>query len=278
MIVHEPALPVDPRLPGEPTVLEVGRTQLWLGRRGVRVRLPTRLLALRIGGRAIGWRGIAGYAIVIAVLWFSAGALFKAVDLPGQTAVYPVLFAVFQVLRWRVAQRREQLAERLTGADAPPPLRSAVRQVGWWYLVSTAVTFVGGAVLCAAALLTEPRSTGNHWYSPSVAIGVHTCALAVGAGATALVLGRVLRAPVIAEDETSRLVDEVLRAEDPYRFASSVVYAVLALPIFVVDWEVPGPLEWIGLAYLVVVTTTQLIGWLLARRRYRRLPPGFYGR
>ncbi|MDQ7806243.1 hypothetical protein Q5425_21070 [Amycolatopsis sp. A133] len=278
MIVREPALPVDLRLPGEPTVLEVGRTRLWLGRRGVTVWLPTRLLALRIGGRAIGGRGIPGYAIVIAALWVSTGVLFEAVELPGRTAVLAVLFAVFQVVRWRNAQRREQLAERLTGAGAPPPLRSALKQVGWWYLISTALTFAGGAALCAAAFLTAPQFTWKHWYPPSVAIGVHTCALAVGAGATALVLGRVLRAPVIAEDGTSQLVDGLLRAEDPYRFASSVMYAVLAMPVFVVDWAWPGPLGWCALVYLVVVTAMQLTGWLLVRRRYRRLPPGFYGR
>ncbi len=274
--MREPALPVDPRLPGEPTVLEVGRTRLWLARRGVRVWLPTRLLALRIGGRANGGRGTPPYAIVFWVLWSSTGVLFKAADLPGQAAVLAVLVAVFQVLRWRAAQHRDQLAERLTGAGAPPPLRSAVRRVGWWYLISTAVTFAGGATLCAAAFLTEPRFTWKHWYPPAVAVGVHTCALAVGAGATAFVLGRVLRAPVIAEDRTSQWVDGLLRAEDAYRFASSAVYALLAMPIFVVDWAAPGPLGWSALAYLVTVAGMQLTGWLLVRRH--RLPPGFYGR
>ncbi|GHG42526.1 MULTISPECIES: hypothetical protein [Amycolatopsis] len=278
MDVRGPALPVDPRLPGEPTVLEVGRTRLWLGRRGVAVWLPTRLLALRIGGRAIGGRGTPTYLVVIVVLWASAGALFEGVELPGRTAVGAVLFAVFQVMRWRIAQRRDQLAERATGAGAPLPLRSAVQRVGWWYLSSAAITFAGGAALCAAAFLTEPQFAWKHWYLPSVAIAVHTCALAAGAGATALVLGRVLRGPVIAEDETSRLVDGLLRAEDPYRFAPCAVYAVLAMPIFVVDWAWPGPLGWSALAYLAIVAGLQLTGWFVTRHRYRRLPPGCYGR
>ncbi|MEV6878377.1 hypothetical protein [Amycolatopsis sp. NPDC051128] len=278
MTVREPALPVDPRLPGEPTVLEVGGTRLWLARRGVLVWLPTRLLALRIGGRRLRGVGTPTYSIVLAVLWVSIGALFTVVELPGRVAVLAVMFAVSQILRWRGVQSREQLVEGLAGTEAPPPLRVAAKQVGWWYLTSTALTFVGGAVLCAASFLTAPQFTWKHWYSPSVALGTHTFALAVGAGATALVVGRVLRAPVIAEDGTSRLVDGILRAEDPYRFAPSGVYAVLAMPGYVVDWATPGLLGWAALAYLVTVVVLQLIGWLLVCYRYRRLPPGFYGR
>ncbi|WP_290050294.1 hypothetical protein [Amycolatopsis solani] len=277
MNVREPVLPVDPRLPGEPTVLEVGRTRAWLARRGVVVWLPTRLLALRVGGRSIGGRGTPVYAIVIAGAWWSTGVLFKAVELPGQAAALAVLFAVFQILRWRRAQGREQVAESLAGT-APPPFRVVARLVGWPYLVSTTLTFVGGAAHCAASFLTVPQFTWKHWYSPAAVIGVHTFALAVGAGATALVLGRVLRGPVIAEDETSRRVDDVLRAEDAYRFAPSAVYAVLAMPVFVVDWATPGYLGWLALAYLVAVLGLQLIGWLVVRHRYRRLPPGSYGR
>jgi hypothetical protein len=249
-----------------------------LGRRGVMVWPPTRLLALRIGGRGIGGRGIPAYAAVLAGLWRSTGVLFSAVELPGRTAVPAIIFAVFQTMRWRRVQSREQLVERLGGTGAPPPLRVAAKQVGWWYLSSTALTFVGGAALCAASFRTVPQFAWKHWYSPTVVIGVHTLALAVGAGATALVVGRVLRAPVLAEDGPSQLVDAILRAEDPYRFASCVVYAVLAMPVFVVDWATPGLLGWVALGYLVTVVVLHLTGWLLVRHRYRLLPPGFYGR
>ncbi|WP_370968682.1 hypothetical protein [Amycolatopsis sp. cg9] len=278
MDVRVPALPVDPRWPGEPTVLEVGKARLWLARRGAPVWLPTRVLALRLGGRGIGTRGTPVFAIVFAVLWSLTGAVYHESDLPGQAAVLAVLYASFQVTRWRRTQSREQLAEGWTGPGTPPPLRVAAGQVGWWYLVSTGLTFLGGAALCAAAFLTGPRFSWKHWYPPEVAIGLNTFALACCAGATALVLGRVLRAPVIAEDAASRVVDGVLRAEDPYRFAPSATYAVLAMPVSVVDWAWPGPLGWISLAYLVVVFGLQLLGWLLVRRRHRRLPPGYYGR
>jgi hypothetical protein len=48
------------------------------------------------------------------------------------------------------------------------------------------------------------------------------------------------------------------------------------MPVFVVDWATPGRLGWSALGYLVVVL--QLTGWLVTRHRYRRLPPGYYGR
>ncbi|WP_328612542.1 hypothetical protein OHS18_24520 [Amycolatopsis sp. NBC_00355] len=278
MDVREPALPVDPRLPGEPTLLEVGRTRVWLGRRGAVVWLPTRLLALRVGGRSLTGRGIPTFVVVMVVLWWSTKGIFHATDLPGSVAAEAALIALFFVLRWRSVQNREQLAERLAGTGAPLPFRVAAKRVGWWYLVSTAVTFLGGAALCAATFLTEPQFTWKHWYPPVVEVGLHTFALALGAGATALVLGRVLRAPVIAEDETSQRVDDLLRAEDPYRFAPCAVYAVLAVPVFVVDWATPGWLGWLASAYLVVAIGLQLTGWLITRRRYRRLPPGYYGR
>ncbi|MFI5591497.1 hypothetical protein ACIA5G_41050 [Amycolatopsis sp. NPDC051758] len=276
--MREPALPVDPRLPDEPTVLEVGRARVWLAKRGVMVWLPTRLLALRLGGRALGGQGIPAFAIVIAFAWWFSWSMLDTAELPGSIAVEVVLFTVFQVLHWRRAQRREQVAERLAGTGEPLPFRVAAKQVGWWYLGSTAITFLGGAVLCAATFLTMPQFTWKHWYPPFVEIGLHTLALALGAGATALVLGRALRAPVIAEDETSRWVDELLRAGDPYRFAPSAVYAVLAMPVFVVDWATPGWLGWSALAYLVVVVVLQVTGWLITRHRYRRPPPGYYGR
>ena len=75
---------------------------------------------------------------------------------------------------------------------------------------------------------------------------------------------------MIAEDATSRWVDGLLRAEDPYRFAPNAVYAVLAMPVFVVDWATPGWLGWSALAYLVVVVVLQLTGWLVTRHRYRQ--------
>ncbi|MEU0795102.1 hypothetical protein ABZ342_33990 [Amycolatopsis sp. NPDC005961] len=267
MDVREPALPVDPRLPGEPTLAEVTVARMWLGRRGVVVWLPTRVLALRLGARDGRTRGLPVHAIVLPMLGWFGWVWLESLELPGRVAFPIVLHAVYQVVRWRQAQGREQVAEWWAGTS-PPALSTAAKLVGGWYLASTAVTFVGGAALCAAAFTTES----------SIAVAAHTLALAAGAGATALVLGRVLRAPVIAEDAASHLVDGLLRAEDAYRFASPAPYVLVVASLPVVDWLEPGPLEWFALAYLVVVLGLQLTGWLLVRRRYRWLPPGFYGR
>jgi hypothetical protein len=141
-----------------------------------------------------------------------------------------------------------------------------VRQVGGWYLAATAITFAGGAALCAIMIVI----------APSFDVFAQTFALAAGAGSTAAILGRILRAPVVAEDPTSLAVDGLLRAQDAYRYASSAMFAFVAMPVTVLDGFSPGWLGWPALAYLMVAIGTQLTGWLVTRRR--KLPPGFYGR
>lgn len=103
-----------------------------------------------------------------------------------------------------------------------------------------------------------------------------TAALAVGAGVTVAIVGRILRAPVIAEDAASRAVDALLRAQDAYRYAPSAVFAFAALPATVAAGRLPGWLELTAVAFAVVMLGAQLTGWLVTRRR--QLPPGFYGR
>ncbi|MEU8635688.1 hypothetical protein AB0C38_26280 [Amycolatopsis sp. NPDC048633] len=263
MDVHEPALPVDPRLPGEPTVAEVGAARMWLGRRGVSVWLPTRLLALRIGSREWATRTLPWFVVAFGAAT-AASSAFRQV--PGRLGAVFVVAAVLQVVRWREVHRREDVAERLAGTGAPPALREAARQVGWWYLAATTITFGGGAALCATTIVV----------APSFDAFAQTFALAVGAGATAAVLGRILRAPVIAEDPTSYAVDGLLRGQDAYRYAPPALFAMVAMPLAAVDWLSPGLLGWSASAYLALAGGAHLIGWLVARRR--KLPAGFYGR
>ncbi|KDN17582.1 hypothetical protein DV20_35225 [Amycolatopsis rifamycinica] len=270
-------MPVDPRLPGEPTMLEVGSTRLWLGRRGVRVWLPTRLLALRIGARGFGLPNRPVQIVIGVVVGWVFSRLTAVLDVPGRGAAVAVAFAVVQLVRWRRVQHRERLAERLVPAGPPLPLRAGARQVGWAYLSAVAVTFVGGAVLCAATFLVAPRF-GDYRYPLWVDIALSTAALAGCAGAAAVVLGKALRSPVIAEDETSRLVDAVLRGEDVYRYTRCAVYALFAVPVLMMAWQPPVLLELAAWGYVAVVAALELTGWLLQRHRYRRLPPGFYGR
>ncbi len=264
MDVREPALPVDPRLPGEPTTGEVAAARAWLARRGVRVWLPTRLLSLRLGSREWATRTVSP--------WFGAGYVAVLLtssflqELPGRLGLLLVVFAVLMPVRSREIRRREDVAERWAGTGTPPVLRDAVRQVGGWYLATTAITFAGGAALCAAMIVLDPTFDAF----------AQTAALAVGAGATVAVVGRILRAPVIAEDVTSRAVDALLRAQDVYRYAPSAVFALAALPTTMAAGRLPGWLEWTAVAFAVVALGTYLTGWLVTRRR--KLPPGFYGR
>lgn len=268
-MVRQPALPVDPRQPGEPSFAEVTAARLWLARRGAVVGLPTRLIALRVGSRERVKRPTL-IAVLIACFVFWPG-----IHAPRQLELLrPLLFGVvlaaLLVLRWRQVQSRDELAEHLadSGAGTPPPWGAAARQVGWCYLAATAITFGGGAVLCAVQFLAEPVAPLD--------AGARTLGLAAGAGATALVLGRVLRAPVIAEDTASRAVDGVLRAQDACRFAPSALYFVAVWPAGM-DLSHLGAQGWFALSYLVLAAGTQLAGWLSFRRWFRRLPAGYYG-
>ncbi|MFJ7212313.1 hypothetical protein [Amycolatopsis sp. NPDC098790] len=263
MDVREPALPVGPWLPGEPTAGEVAAARAWLARRGVRVWLPTRLLSLRLGSREWAARTVspwfgAGYVLVLFV-----SSILR--EVPGRLGLLFIAFAVVLAIRSREGRRREEVAERWAGTGTPPAPRDAVRQLGGWFLTATAITFAGGAALCAAMIVL----------APGVDAFAQTAALAAGAGVTVAVVGRILRAPVIAEDAASRAVDALLRAHDAYRHAPSAVFAIAALPV-TMGAGLPGWLEWTAVAYAVVALGTQLTGWLVTRRR--ELPPGFYGR
>ncbi|MGK3201226.1 hypothetical protein [Amycolatopsis sp. MEPSY49] len=264
MDVREPALPVDPWLPGEPTVAEVAAARAWLAQRGVRVWLPTRLLSLRLGSREWAAKMVSPWFGAVYVMVLTVGSFLP--EVPGRLGLLFVVFAVLMVVRSREIRRREDVAERWAGTGTPPAPREAVRQVGGWYLAATAITFAGGAALCAATIVLDPAFDAF----------AQTAALAVGAGATVAVAGRILRAPVIAEDASSRVVDALLRAQDAYRYAPSAVFALAVLPATMAAGRLPGWLEWTAVAYAVVALGTFVAGWLVTRRR--ELPPGFYGR
>lgn len=263
MDVREPALPVDPWLPGEPTLAEVAAARGWLARRGVLVWLPTRLLSLRVGSREWAARTLPWYFVGLGVATAASNA-FRHV--PGRFGLVFIVLAVLVVVRSREIRRRDEVAERWVGTGHPPALREAARQVGWWYLATTAITFAGGAALCAATIVV----------APSFDTFAQTFALAAGAGSTAAVLGRILRAPVVAEDLPSLAVDGLLRAQDAYRYASPAMFAFVAMPVRVLNEFTPGWLSWLALAYLVAAIATDVTGRLVTRRR--KLPPGFYGR
>ncbi len=248
--------------PATPTVAEANLTRTWLTNRGITVDWPTRLLAVRIGSREQARRSYQFYGVLLGFAW--AVAVVPHFPVPLKFLLVGAVFTGYPALQWRRVRSREHVAARLAPGGARPSWRVAAGQVGWWYLVSVATTFGGGAVLCAARFLSSPAA-GACW----------AVALAIGAFGAALVLGPALRAPVIAEDETSLAVDGILRAQDAAVFAPSAVLVVLAWIDWSVTWPAAPPWFPVRVGYIVLAIAT----WAVARfgARYRRLPPGTYG-
>ncbi|MEV7099040.1 hypothetical protein AB0M80_40045 [Amycolatopsis sp. NPDC051045] len=246
--------------PSRPTAADVQGARTWLARRGVEVDEPTPLVALRVGARVRAVRSHPGYSMLSTAGWIAA--VFPPVPVLVRFLVFSVVCVAFPLLRWRWVREHDRAAARLVPAGARPSLRVAAGQVGWWYLSAVAVTFVGGVALCAA-FAAGPAAAG--W----------AAALAIGAASVGLVLGRILRAPVIAEDEASRAVDAALRADDAGLFALPFSFAFLAWINLATTWPW-APSRFVPpVAYLVLVSAVH-IGVAIALRR-RRLPPGRYG-
>ncbi|MDQ7806244.1 hypothetical protein Q5425_21075 [Amycolatopsis sp. A133] len=244
-----------------PAAADVAGARMWLARRGVAVDEPTPLLALRIGVRVRATRSYLGFSLLSVVVWIVA--VFPPVPVVARFLVFSVVCAAFPLTRWRRVRRHDRAAARLVPAGAKPSWRVAAGQVGWWYLAAAGLTFAGGAVLCAGFAAGPVAAAG--W----------AAALAIGAASTALVLGHVLRAPVIAEDEASRAVDAALRAHDAAVFALPYPFAFLAWIDLATTWPWPPARIAAPVAYLVLVLAAS-IGAAIALRR-RRLPPGRYG-
>ncbi|MET8847627.1 hypothetical protein [Amycolatopsis sp. NPDC004625] len=262
MTVREPAMPTDPRLPDQPTAAEVNLTRAWLARRGVVVDWPSPLLAVRVGAREQARRSYSVFGVLLGVIWVAA--ILPPIPVPAKFVLVSVVFTAYPLLQWRRSRPRERVAARLAPGGARPSWRVAAGQVGWWYLTSVAITYAGGVVLCAARFATSPPAAAG-W----------AAALAVGVAGTVLVLGPVLRGPVIADDETSLGVDAALRAEDAVTFAPAAALALLAWIDLDATWPSVPPWFPVRVAYLVLA-----VGTLLAARfgrRSRSLPPGTYG-
>ncbi|MEV4057530.1 hypothetical protein AB0J55_40540 [Amycolatopsis sp. NPDC049688] len=248
--------------PDQPTVAEVNLTRAWLARRGIEVEWPARLLAVRVGSREQAQRANTAYGIFVGLVW--AVVVLPPVPVPPKFVLVSLVFTVHPLLQWRRVRARERLAARLAPPGARLPWRVAAAQVGWWYLTSALVTYGGGVVLCAARFATSPPAAAG-W----------AVALAIGAAGTVLVLGPVLRDPVIAEDAASLGVDAALRAYDAVVFAPAAALTLLAWIDLDATWPAMPPWFPVRVAYVLLA-----IGPLLAERlsrRYRSLPPGAYG-
>lgn len=249
-----------------PTEREIQAARAWLRKHGIWVEMPTRLLAIRIGARYKPERLELPGLVFGGVFFASAlGFMLVAALLKGQlTGSGPIYTAVVASTfsAWFTARRRERaIFDRLVVAPGPKrPLAFA----GLWFLAAAAVTFIGGAGLCAAMLATSAPYALS-WFS----------LLVISAVAFGTVVISVLRAPVIAEDEASRAVDDAWRRQDLY----TVVPVMFALPVLTDLFEdrVPRGFTVPLIAYAVVVFGLQVVGVLVNRREYRGLPPGHYG-
>jgi hypothetical protein len=98
--------------------------------------------------------------------------------------------------------------------------------------------------------------------------------LGIGALSIAVVLTSVLRAPVIADDEATRAVDELVRVE----WADRAFPAMFAIPVLfdmLIENRQPAAFTGLPAGYAVLSVGLQVIAMVHHRRRM--LPPGDYG-
>ncbi|WP_206797784.1 hypothetical protein [Amycolatopsis sp. MtRt-6] len=240
------------------TLAERQGARAWLARRGVEVAEPTPLLAVRAGARELASRSYPAYIVLSPVVWMAA--LLPPVPVLARFLVFAVVCAAFPLLQWHRVRRADRAAARLVPPGARPSFREVAGQVGWWYFAAVATTFGGGVVLCAV-FAAHPAG----W----------AAALVIGAASVTSVLGRVLRAPVIAEDDASLAVDAALRAHDARAFAVPFAFLLLAWIDLSTSWPWPPARFVPAIGYFVLVAAVHVGAAREARRS--SLPPGRYG-
>ena len=250
-----------------PTERELQAARAWLRKQGVWVSMPTRLLALRIGARYRPERLELAVPVFVGVFFVSALGFLSVVTLlkgthTGSGPLYTALIAGTSAAWFTVRRRERAIFDRLAAAPAP-----SLRQLdfaGPWYLGAAVVTFLGGAGLCAAMLATSP-SYALSWLS----------LLVISAIAFAAILNGVLRAPVIAEDDASRAIDDVWRRQDLYTAAPALFVLPVLADLF--EHRLPYGFTVPVIAYATAALGLQAVGALTHRRMNRALPPGNYG-
>ncbi|WP_370968679.1 hypothetical protein [Amycolatopsis sp. cg9] len=261
----------------EPSRGEFVHAAVWLGKHGVRVGVPTRLLATRLGVRG----GAHTRTLLIRLAAFFPVAIAGGVGyqclqyLPGVRGVemteskicYFLLFGL-QLAFWSAIRAGDRRAAHQLGAqrsDRPPP--SWWELPGGWFLASAAVTFAGGAALGITMFLATPyRTYAWSW------LGV----LALGGAVFGVIATGILRRPVLAEDEPSAAVDAVVRIEDLYLAMPSYCALPVLIDLLTGNRQPPGFGPWL-IGYAGLALALQLVGGLRHWRRRPALPPGGYG-
>ncbi|WP_410636419.1 hypothetical protein [Amycolatopsis sp. cmx-4-83] len=261
----------------EPSRGEFVQAAVWLGKHGVRVGIPTPLLAARLGVRAGG--DLRTQLIRLAV--FLALAVAAAVGyqclqyLPGvrgvemtESKILYFVVAGFQLAFWFAIRRQDrQAAHRLGGRRLDRPRPSWRELPVGWFLASAAVTFAGGAALGITMFLATPYKT----YAWSW-LGV----LALGGVVSGVIVTGIVRRPVLAEDEPSAAVDAVVRIEDLYLAMPSYYAWPVLFDLLTGNRQPPGSGPWL-IGYAGLALALQIVGGLRYRRYRPALPPGDYG-
>ncbi|MEA5362934.1 hypothetical protein VA596_25620 [Amycolatopsis sp., V23-08] len=260
-----------------PTRGEVAQAAVWLGRHGVRVRVPTRLLATRLGMR-VGARPLAVLGrLAVFYLAGTAGALgyqslqylpgVRGVEMTDSKVAYFLLFAI-QGAIWSALRQRDRKAAAALGQralDRPRPPWRALRS--GWYFASVVVTFAGGAALGATMFFTtEYRTYAWSW------LGL----LAMSAVVFGAAFAGVVRRPVIAEDEPSLAVDAVLRIEDLSLTLPAIYASPVLTDLVTTHRQPPGFAPWLA-GYAALAIALQVVDAIIHGRRRPALPDGNYG-
>jgi hypothetical protein len=255
----------------EPTEAEVKAAKVWLAKRGVVVAEPTTLLALRLGARrAARPPGYWAWCVLVIVLVIFAGTVLQFLSLwlhlPTGGAFFAgyagVVVLVWLPVRWADRRAATWLGDRRLIVPRP----SWRESLDGWYLASVGITFGGGALLAVAMCVTTSK-----WVWAVGWLGL----LALGAVVLAVILTGMVRRPVIAEDDTSLMIDAVVRAEDPF----ITMPALFALPVLfdpLTSGRQPHEFTPWLIGYVVLAFATLLVSRYTQYRR-RMLPAGNYG-
>lgn len=223
--------------------------EAWLARHGLAEVRPTPLLASR---PVVRERARLAAAVVPCVLIVaSALAASSAFDGLRQRGSLPVLalaalvagLLMVQSLLDRWVRRVDRRAGARLSRRAAHPIQPGRRTVlGRPYAVFAAATFAGGTALAGSALAVPDPVVRQ------VAVVVLVGLLGVAA-LKALQLRRLLRRPVVAEDEESLTADVIMRVEDARDLTLPTVQSVL--PMVLLFGAAPGWWGAAAIAYLV---------------------------
>ncbi|WP_410636420.1 hypothetical protein [Amycolatopsis sp. cmx-4-83] len=251
---------------GVPRPIDAAMAVQWLARHGVVVGTPVPLLSLRLGVRErmrTKHPGV-GLAVGLVIAFVNTFGMEVAHEAFGDLAVgsgfiLGALVVVAQVWRWVTVRESDRPAAALVRPAARPALSWTLGLLGAWYLTSAVVAYAGGLVL----FLALAPSAAPFW------LGL----LALGAVQSGFVWWSVLREPVVAVDPASFMVDAVLRVEDAHSYAAPAVLPYLACGDLLFAVPVPPSSRPAVVAYAVLAVGTQVVGWVLHRRRSRVLRP-----